>query len=116
MTQMSFSMKDLSSEMMVDIIFKDVEDIPAYKFDFPVMLISLVVFIIIYEILMFAYSEKIKKDFKAHGHKTSLLFHLRTPAFLSETKHQSSRIKHRQSKRWYMPVLFHTQASVRKDR
>lgn len=69
MTQMSFSMKDLSSEMMVDIVFKDVEDIPAYKFDFPVMLISLVVFIIIYEILMFAYSEKIKKISKPMGIK-----------------------------------------------
>ena len=47
--------------IMVDIVFKDIEGVPAYKFDFPVMLISLVVFIIIYEILMFAYSEKIKK-------------------------------------------------------
>ena len=47
--------------MMVDIVFKDVEGVPAYKFDFPVMLISLVVFIGIYEILMHVYSEKIKK-------------------------------------------------------
>jgi len=47
--------------IMVDIVFKDVEGVPAYEFDFPVMLISLVVFIIIYEILMFTYSEKIKK-------------------------------------------------------
>ncbi len=47
--------------IMVDIVFKDVEGVPAYKFDFPVMLISLIVFIIIYEILMFAYSEQIKK-------------------------------------------------------
>ncbi len=47
--------------IMVDIVFKDVEGVPAYEFDFPVMLISLVVFIIIYEILMFVYSEKIKK-------------------------------------------------------
>jgi len=47
--------------IMVDIVFKDVEGVPVYKFDFPVMLISLVVFIMIYEILMFAYSEKVKK-------------------------------------------------------
>ncbi len=47
--------------IMVDIVFKDVEGIPAYEFDFPVMLVSLVIFILIYEILMFAYSEKIKK-------------------------------------------------------
>lgn len=47
--------------IMVDIVFKDVEGVPVYKFDFPVMLISLVVFILIYEILMFAYSKKIKR-------------------------------------------------------
>ena len=47
--------------LMVDIVFKDFESMPAYEFDFPVMVISLVVFIAIYEILMYAYSEKIKK-------------------------------------------------------
>ncbi len=47
--------------IMVDIVFKDIEGVSVYKFDLPVMLISLVVFIMIYEILMFAYSEKIKK-------------------------------------------------------
>lgn len=47
--------------IMVDIVFKDVEGVPVYKFDFPVMLISLVVFIMIYEILMFVYSEKVKR-------------------------------------------------------
>lgn len=47
--------------IMVDIIFRDVENIPDYQFDLPVMLISLAAFIIIYEILMFAYSGKIKK-------------------------------------------------------
>ncbi len=47
--------------IMVDIVFKDVEGVPVYKFDFPVMLISLIAFIIIYEILMFVYSEKVKR-------------------------------------------------------
>lgn len=47
--------------LTVDIVFKDVEGIPAYEFDFPVMIISLVVFIALYEILMYVYSEKIKK-------------------------------------------------------
>lgn len=47
--------------IMVDIVFKDIEGVPVYKFDFPVMLISLVVFIMIYEILMFVYSEKTKR-------------------------------------------------------
>ena len=47
--------------LMVDIVFKDFEDAPVYKFDVPVMLVSLVCFITIYEILMYVYSEKIKK-------------------------------------------------------
>ena len=47
--------------LMVDIVFRDVEGIPAYQFDFPVMLISLAVFVIVYEILMHVYSGKIKK-------------------------------------------------------
>ncbi len=47
--------------IMVDIVFKDVAGVPAYEFDFPMMFISLGVFIAAYEILMFAYSERIKK-------------------------------------------------------
>lgn len=47
--------------IMVDIVFRDVDGVPAYEFDFPGMLISLVTFIIVYEILMFAYSDRIKK-------------------------------------------------------
>jgi len=47
--------------IMVDIVFRDVEGVPAYAFDFPVMLISLAAFIIVYEILMFVYSDKIRK-------------------------------------------------------
>lgn len=47
--------------IMVDIVFKDVEGVPAYKFDFPIMLISLAVFIFVYEMTMYIYSEKIKK-------------------------------------------------------
>jgi predicted lysophospholipase L1 biosynthesis ABC-type transport system permease subunit len=47
--------------IMVDIVFKDVEGVPVYKFDFPVMLISLATFAVFYELVMFVYSEKIKK-------------------------------------------------------
>lgn len=47
--------------LMVDVVFKDMEGVPVYKFDFPVMLISLVVFIFVYEMTMYIYSEKIKK-------------------------------------------------------
>lgn len=47
--------------IMVDIVFKDVDGVPIYKFDFIVMLISLVAFISIYEIIMYIYSGKINK-------------------------------------------------------
>ena len=47
--------------LMVDIVFKDMGDVPAYKFDVSVMFISFTAFIAIYEILMYVYSEKIKK-------------------------------------------------------
>ena len=46
---------------MVDMVFRDMEGIPAYEFDFPAMLVSLVIFMIVYEILMYVYSDKIKK-------------------------------------------------------
>lgn len=47
--------------IMVDVVFRDIENVPEYKFDFPVMLLSLAVFIVFYEIVMYAYSERIKK-------------------------------------------------------
>lgn len=47
--------------IMVDIVFKNIEGVPDYKFDFPVMILSLIVFIGTYEILMLVYSEKIKR-------------------------------------------------------
>lgn len=47
--------------IMVDIVFSSVEGMPAYRFDVPAMLISLVVFAVIYEVLMFACSDKIKR-------------------------------------------------------
>ncbi len=47
--------------IMVDIVFQDIEGVPVYGFDLPMMLVSLAAFIAIYEILMYAYSERIKK-------------------------------------------------------
>lgn len=46
--------------IMVDIVFKDFEGIPEYKFDFPIMFLSLAAFILIYETVMHIYSGKIK--------------------------------------------------------
>ena len=47
--------------LMVDVVFKDMEGVSVYEFDFPVMLISLAVFIFVYEMAMYIYSEEIKK-------------------------------------------------------
>jgi len=47
--------------IMVDIVFRDFEGIPDYGFDLPVMLLSLAVFIGFYEIVMYVFSERIKK-------------------------------------------------------
>lgn len=47
--------------LMVDVVFRDIQDVPEYEFDIPAMLISLAFFIIIYEVIMHCYSEKIKK-------------------------------------------------------
>ena len=45
--------------IMVDIVFKGIDGVPIYEFDIPVMFISLTVFIVIYEIVMHIYSQKI---------------------------------------------------------
>lgn len=47
--------------MMADIVFRDIPGVPAYEFDVPVMLISLSAFLVIYELIMRIYSEKIRK-------------------------------------------------------
>lgn len=47
--------------IMVDLIFRDMEGVPAYGFDFPRMLVSLAAFIVVYEILMSVYSGRIRK-------------------------------------------------------
>lgn len=47
--------------MMVDIVFRDIEGIPAYEFDFPAMFLSLAAFMVIYETVMYFYANRIKK-------------------------------------------------------
>lgn len=47
--------------IMVDIVFKDMENMPNYQFDFPVMLLTLAAFLILYEGIMFAYTKKMEK-------------------------------------------------------
>ena len=47
--------------IMVDIVFRDFEGIPVYEFDFPVMCVSLVSFLVVYELILFFYAERIKR-------------------------------------------------------
>lgn len=45
----------------VDVVFRDMEGVPEYEFDFPVMVISLAAFAVIYEIVLHVYSGRIGK-------------------------------------------------------
>lgn len=47
--------------IMVNIVFKSVENIPEYKFDVIAMLISFATFVLIYETIIFFYTTRIKK-------------------------------------------------------
>lgn len=48
-------------KIMVTVVFKDLKTVPKYEFDFTAMAISLASFIVIYELVMYFYGEKIKK-------------------------------------------------------
>ncbi|MDR0914348.1 MAG: ABC transporter permease [Oscillospiraceae bacterium] len=48
-------------QIAVDVVFADFDNIPEYNFDFIAMFVSLAIFIAIYELLIFFYSEKTKK-------------------------------------------------------
>lgn len=48
-------------KVAVYVIFKDIEGMPEYGFDFKAMLIALAAFLVIYETVMYFYSEKLKK-------------------------------------------------------
>ncbi len=48
-------------KIMVEIVFKDIEGVPEYDFDFPAAFISLAVFIVVYEMFMFFSQHRIKK-------------------------------------------------------
>lgn len=46
-------------KIMVTIVFKNIENLPEYKFDFPIMILSLSIFIILYELIMNFYAKSI---------------------------------------------------------
>lgn len=47
-------------KMMVTVVFEDIANMPEYQFDFSAMFISLISFALLYEIVMYCYSERIK--------------------------------------------------------
>lgn len=47
--------------LMLNIVFKDVGDIPEYSFDVPLFFITLAVFIVFYEVIMLFYTYKINR-------------------------------------------------------
>lgn len=47
--------------VMVDVVFRDMEGVPVYEFDVPMMLLSLVSFLVVYGAIMFCYAGRIKK-------------------------------------------------------
>lgn len=48
-------------KIAVEIIFKNIEGVPEYKFDIAAMFISLALFAAVYELVMYFYSQRIKK-------------------------------------------------------
>lgn len=46
---------------MINVVFKDVAEVPDYSFNVPVFFITLAVFIVLYEALMLFYSFRINK-------------------------------------------------------
>lgn len=45
--------------LMVDIVFRDVAGVPAYRFDWAMMGLSLAVFLVVYELMMYFYARKL---------------------------------------------------------
>ena len=48
--------------IMVDVIFADWETMPEFHFDWKVMLVSLVTFLLAYELILYVYSGKIERQ------------------------------------------------------
>lgn len=47
---------------MVDVVFKDFENIPEFNFNFEALAISAITFIAAYEIIIYCYSRKISRQ------------------------------------------------------
>ena len=47
--------------LMVSLVFADVGNVPEYSFDFRALVITLIIFVIVYELVMYLYSRSIKR-------------------------------------------------------
>lgn len=48
-------------KIMVSIVFADIEGVPEYNFDVPAMLVTLILFVVLYETVMFVYTKRMEK-------------------------------------------------------
>ena len=48
-------------KLTVSVLFKDIENLPEYRFDYKVCAITFVVFILVYEMVMYSYARQIRK-------------------------------------------------------
>ena len=46
---------------MVSVVFADIENVPEYGFDFRALIVTLVMFVLVYELVMYLYSRSIKR-------------------------------------------------------
>ena len=47
--------------LMVSVVFADIDNVPEYGFDFKAFIIALIIFVLVYELVMFLYSRSIKR-------------------------------------------------------
>lgn len=47
--------------IMVDVVFRDIPGVPEYGFDFPMMCVSLALFAILYELVVYGYSRRMRR-------------------------------------------------------
>lgn len=48
-------------KIAVEVIFADMEGVPDYQFDVPAMIVTLIVFVVLYEGIMQVYTKKMEK-------------------------------------------------------
>ena len=50
--------------MMVSVVFADIENVPEYGFDFKALTVTLILFVLTYELVMYLYSRSIKRLYR----------------------------------------------------